>query len=77
MKQCNKCKWNYPDHLLHPIVDNNGPSAPVGGICALQITNEVHGINRRRFDGELAEAGRQGALSWRGNHPEHAPGVNN
>jgi hypothetical protein len=73
MPECDKCRWDYPVHLLNPIVSSEGYSVPVCGICALQIINEAHGIRRTRFGGEQAEATRQGALAWRRNHPDKEP----
>lgn len=34
------------------------------GICALEITNHIHGIKRKKFGGEMAESLRQEAIAY-------------
>jgi hypothetical protein len=72
LKRCGKCKTNYPPELLsqmHIAVPGTaGYTAPVCGICALDITNEVHGVIRSRFTGTIAEGMRQDAIKWRKTH---------
>jgi hypothetical protein len=70
MMACAHCKLNYPDELLNPIFlggagVKEGYTAPVCGICALEISNAFHGAARKRFDGQLAEESRQRAIEWR------------
>lgn len=68
---CGRCKLPYPSELLVPMFiggKDGGYTAPVCGICALEISNEMHGDNRKRFGGEMAEEMRQGALRWRRKH---------
>jgi hypothetical protein len=54
VKKCNKCEQKFPDHLVQPMTISD-PENPelcyllVCPICALAITNEVHGINRTGF----------------------------
>lgn len=74
---CERCQLPYPAELLTQMFIGNvdgksGYTAPVCGICALEISNEIHGKNgcrpRKRFDGEMAEEMRQGAIRWRKKH---------
>jgi hypothetical protein len=70
---CKECKWKYPDELLNPIVTSLGSSGLICGICALELTNQIHGIKRKRFNGQMAEHMRLDAIIWRKKHPEHKP----
>jgi len=54
----------YPNGYLQPII-SNVKSDEVCGICALKISNQALGIERKKFDGEMAEHLRQLALNWR------------
>lgn len=56
MEKCKTCKVKYPDELLW-----------IGecGICALDRTNQMLGIDRKEFTGTSAEEMRQGAIQWR------------
>jgi hypothetical protein len=65
LKQCGKCGVRYPEDLLSPFQSSRGGTLPVCGVCALELSNEIHGVKRERFDGERAEAMRQEALAWR------------
>jgi len=67
---CNECKWNYPDHLLSPLVTNKGNTELVCGICALELMNESTGIKRTRFTGQVAEQMRLAAVQWRKDNPK-------
>lgn len=64
MTRCSCCKVNYPDGLV-VLMMVNGERPLVCGICALDISNEAHGITRKRFDGEFAEDLRQQAIEFR------------
>lgn len=70
---CDVCKWDYPFEFLAPFRSNHVNKSQCCGICALQLSNEAHGIQRSRFDGETAEATRQLALRWRKRHPSKGP----
>ncbi len=69
---CDRCKLAYPDELTTPMFvadpDGGGYTAPLCGICALELSNETHGDNRRTFTGTRAEALRQRAIKWRLTH---------
>jgi hypothetical protein len=54
--KCEECKFNYPKHLI---------SVGICGICALENSNRVHGIKRTKFNGEIAEEMRLGAIAHR------------
>lgn len=68
MIACTSCFTEYPEELVTQMFVNGG-YVKVCGICALQISNEVHGTKRRKFDGEQAEQMRQRAILWRRDHP--------
>lgn len=69
---CNHCHLPYPESLLSPVF--GGPeTGPVCAICALEIINAAHGMNRKSFGGEQAERLRQAALVWRIKHPNARP----
>lgn len=77
--KCAECGWKYPARILSPVVmgnvDGSGlkQTGYVCGICALDITNKLHGIKRTEFTGEQAESNRLDAIDWRERHPEQAP----
>ena len=58
MEQCQRCKIEYPDSYLAPIITSEG-NFIVCGICALEIKNIIHGTNDKKHQGEIAE-GSQG-----------------
>ena len=64
MNKCQKCKIEYPNGYLSPLITSKG-SLLVCGICALEIGNEVLGIKRKKFNGEEAERLRQMAIQYR------------
>jgi hypothetical protein len=64
MTACTRCLTSYPNKLVTQMFVN-GRYTMVCGVCALIISNEVHGTRRRKFDGEQAELMRQRALAWR------------
>jgi hypothetical protein len=37
------------------------------GICALELSNTIHGINRKKLNGPIAESMRLKAIEWRKN----------
>ncbi len=45
---CSECKKAFPDDLVQPMCVN-GDYIDVCGICALQVTREVHGIPDYEF----------------------------
>lgn len=62
---CLECKFEYPSGILSPMVTSKGNYGPICGICALKITNEVHGWNLKAFAGFKAERMRQRAIKHR------------
>jgi len=64
MKNCQKCKIKYPDGYLAPIMTSKG-NAVVCGVCALELSNAVTGMKRKKFQGEEAERLRQLAIEFR------------
>jgi hypothetical protein len=77
VKGCAKCKWPFPETLLNPMFvgdgDGTGYTAPICGICALEIVNELHGTNLKKFVGAMAESTRKNAIAFREKHPEKNP----
>lgn len=71
--QCERCHWRYPTRLLSPMQTSKGATGDICGICALAVSNEVHGITREKFTGQYAEHLRQEAIQWRERHPDLAP----
>ncbi len=53
LNRCRHCGERFPEHLIQPYITNNG-NISVCGICALAISNEMHGMNRTEFGGEMA-----------------------
>jgi len=53
MQKCNECERKFPEHLIQPLFAK-GTYTPMCPICALRITNEIHGINRKEFHGTMA-----------------------
>jgi hypothetical protein len=73
---CSRCKLPYPDELITPmfvVVGKESGYLNVCGICALEVSNNLHGTNRKSFSGEQAEIKRQDALDWRRAHPNAVP----
>lgn len=64
MEKCQYCKINYPDGYLSPLMTSKG-NCLVCGICALELSNKVTGLVRKKFQGETAEDFRQMALRYR------------
>lgn len=63
---CVECKCFYPGELLQPLTICMGDgstktTAPICGLCALDLMNEVYGESRTHFDGKIAESLRQAA----------------
>lgn len=71
--RCPECKWEYPENILNSMFINSSHTPPICGICALEINNKFHGINRKKWDGPVAEHMRQLALRWRKRNPNRAP----
>jgi hypothetical protein len=72
MVTCTRCVTSYPDELVTQMFVNGGYTM-VCGVCALEVSNAVHGTNRRKFRGAQAEQLRQDALQWRRDHPVVKP----
>lgn len=50
---CPHCGREFPEHLVQPMV-GTGISLDMCPICALEISNKMHGIKRTEFAGEIA-----------------------
>lgn len=63
---CTRCKVAYPDvgYVTNMFTSTHG-YLHVCGICALEITNELHGTNMKQFRGEMAEQMRQDCIAYR------------
>ena len=72
MNGCTRCRLPYPAELV-TAMNVNGRYVNVCGICALEISNELHGDNRKAFNGEMAELFRLDAVEWRQKHPNAKP----
>jgi protein-arginine kinase activator protein McsA len=70
--KCDECHWDYPQFLLSAFVTNKETLSRklVCGICALQLSNQLHGDNRVKFTGSEAERLRLRAINWRKQHPQ-------
>lgn len=55
MSKCGACDEKFPSRLLSPLVTPKGVTSPICPICALSITNEIHGIDRTEFTGTMAQ----------------------
>jgi hypothetical protein len=56
MKKCRTCKIKYPEEILY---------FDECGICGLERSNNTLGVDRKKFDGEIAEDFRLQAIKWR------------
>ena len=65
MPKCSGCEYEYPKSLLNTLYTDKGIIPDLCGICALEITNQIHGLNRTKFDGPAAEKARQAAIVFR------------
>lgn len=66
--KCTQCKWDYPEEILSPMCVGDQTVGPLCGICALELSNVIHGEQhgiRTQFDGPAAERCRQLALRYR------------
>ena len=66
--KCTECEIDYPSELVQPMMISTTDGvcyADVCGICALEISNQVHGIHRKRFTGKAAERLRKAAIKFR------------
>ena len=64
MENCTNCQVEYPSEILSTAF-GLGTSGSICGICALELSNKLHGDNRTKFDGEMAEIFRLSAIEWR------------
>jgi hypothetical protein len=67
MTGCTRCGTRYPDRLVTPMMINSAYTM-VCGVCALELSNQIHGTNRRKFTGEQAEQLRLDTVAWRKKH---------
>jgi hypothetical protein len=75
MYQCKRCEWVYPAEYVNMMRTNlpDLDGKAFCGICALDITNSIHGVKREKFDGAGAELMRQMAIDWRKKHSYNDP----
>lgn len=71
--RCAECGWSYPDAILAQMMISGKYTGRICGICALDITNRVHGVIRKRFQGQQAESNRLDAIKWRKQYPNCKP----
>lgn len=64
MTRCSQCKIDYPSYMVQLMKSSLG-SFMVCGVCALDISNQIHGTQRATFDGEVAEQMRKEAIEFR------------
>lgn len=50
---CEKCGIKFPKALIQTMFSTQG-NWDVCAICALKIRNEIHGLNDKKFAGEMA-----------------------
>lgn len=65
---CSKCQTDYPAGVpVREFRSNRPPYAKrLCGICALAMTNEIHGDNRKTFTlGSMAEEARLAAVKFK------------
>jgi hypothetical protein len=65
MKSCPGCLVDYPPRYLNPMFVGKGYTPPICGVCALALTNQIHGSTSKTFTGEMSEAMRLDALAHR------------
>ena len=68
LAECVRCAVPYPEWYLHSVIGSLVTGA-VCGVCALDITNAVHGVKRRSFQGEMANEALELAREWRRKNP--------
>lgn len=62
---CPECNFDYPEYVpLNPI-KGTIETSPICAICALEILNRHHSINRTKFPTPIAERNRQLAITSR------------
>lgn len=58
-EKCGECKRDAPSHCLSPMFigsnEGSGYTASICPLCALRITNDVHGVDRTEFTGTMAQ----------------------
>ena len=52
--KCTRCDKTFPDHLMQSLFTSGKGYESMCPICALAQMNEVHGMNRTEFSGEMA-----------------------
>lgn len=63
--KCKPCGVDYPAYLLNEMFTGAGYTVPICGICALEATNQIHGVRRGSFLGGIAERSRVQAIEHR------------
>jgi hypothetical protein len=65
MPKCPGCLVSYPARYLNAMFVSKGYTPPICGVCALALTNQIHGSSIETFTGEMAEAMRLDAIAHR------------
>ena len=68
--KCDECSWNYPEYILSGFFSSQGYKRNICGICALALSNELHGTNWHKLIGATAEGLRLAAIQWRKEYPQ-------
>jgi len=63
--KCGNCKVDYPEEILNYLDLNGKLVRDCCGICALELSNKLHGFDRKQFTGEMAERFRMQAIEHR------------
>ncbi len=53
MDKCNECNKYYPEGCCNIMITSKGNTFTCA-ICALEIRNKIHGLNDKKFQGEMA-----------------------
>lgn len=53
MTKCNECNRKFPDNCCSLMMTSRG-NTYCCALCALEIRNEIHGLNDKKFQGEMA-----------------------
>lgn len=71
MKECSICDREFPDHLVSDMaIGRPGRELDYRTLCpmcALEATNELHGLKRTSFDGPKAQAMLEEARTYAAN----------
>lgn len=78
MARCARCELPYPPGFTGPVWGSHNYSGQhVCGLCAVDISNELHGQRQRNFKmGITAQSLAQMARGWREKNPHQIPKPN-